>query len=145
MYFEKGKTIPLSFSSHDSETVTTTVVNVLIEDGKEQAAVVLQGDTVNAELLSMRFESPSAVVLSYSGIIVPKDAVRVQRNVTEEGYSENQRIVYALLGKTVRTRKLDIIYENDEIVVSRPSEESGYVSAYDQVIIKGRELNDTTQ
>lgn len=144
-YFEKGKTIPLSFSSHDSETVTTTVVNVLIEDGKEQAAVVLQGDTVNAELLSMRFESPSAVVLSYSGIIVPKDAVRVQRNVTEEGYSENQRIVYALLGKTVRTRKLDIIYENDEIVVSRPSEESGYVSAYDQVIIKGRELNDTTQ
>ncbi len=144
-YFKKGKSIPLSFASHNSQTVDTTVENILIEEGKETAVVVFKGDTVNAELLSMRFETPSASVFSYSGIIVPKEAVRIERNVNEEGYSENQKIVYALLGKTVRSRKLDIIYEDENVVVSRPSEVSGYVSAYDQVIIKGRELNDTTQ
>ncbi len=144
-YFQKGQSVPLSFASHNSQTADTTVEKIIAEDEKETAVVVFKGDTVNAELLSMRFETPVASVFSYSGIIVPKEAVRIERNVNEEGYSENQKIVYALLGKTVRSRKLDIIYEDENVVVSRPSEVGGYVSAYDQVIIKGRELNDTTQ
>ena len=50
--------------------------------------------------------------------------------------------VYTLLGKTQRFKKVDIIYEDEFIVISKQTENSDYVSVYDQVIIKGKNLND---
>ena len=60
----------------------------------------------------------------------------------DEGNTVQEKVVYAVFGKSARARRLDIVYEDDDVIISNATGQSGYISAYDQVIIKGKELND---
>ena len=51
--------------------------------------------------------------------------------------------VYVQLGNVVRFKKVDIVYSDDSLVLSKKKEgESGYVCLYDEVIIEGTDLYD---
>jgi hypothetical protein len=45
--------------------------------------------------------------------------------------------VYVLVGESTEFRKLDIIYEDEDFYLSRLNAGSGYVSLYDDIIVKG--------
>lgn len=45
--------------------------------------------------------------------------------------------VYVLVGESAEFRKLDIIYEDEEFCLSRMDAGTGYVSLYDDIIVKG--------
>ena len=94
------------------------------------------------DFLTMRFENPRVQTVSYSGIVIPKEAVRIRTATDEEGNTVQEKVVYAMFGNSARARSLDIIYEDDDVIISNATGQSGYISAYDQVIIKGKELND---
>ncbi|WMJ23109.1 HlyD family efflux transporter periplasmic adaptor subunit [Paludicola sp. MB14-C6] len=132
--FAKGQAVTLKFSSKVSKKVTATVVDVISEKDNKKSVVVFTGNFFDEDISTMRFEKPKAIMKSYSGIQIPKEAIRVENG---------KKGVYTLLGKTVRFRLVDPVYEDNDILVSKSNSDTKYVSVYDKVITKGKDLHET--
>lgn len=147
-----GQKVNITFSSKTVKSFDVTVSQIIAEKNNSKSVLVLYSNYIDESLMSMRFEKPQATLSTYTGVVVPKEAVRmsnVTKTVVNEATKEESTVetqvkgVYTMLGKTVRFKELDIIYEDDYVVVSKPNENAGYVSVYDKVIIKGKNLNET--
>ena len=123
-----------------------TVQRIITERNNEKAVVIFESDYLDEDLITMRFESPQVILGTHSGIIIPKQAIRMENMTNEDGSSSMVKGVYTQLGKTVRFKKVDPVYEDDYVLVSKPNiDATQYVSIYDQVIVKGKNLNETTR
>ena len=140
--FKEGATETFSFAAAAGKETSVTVERIITEENAEKAVVIFSGMDMDNDFLTMRFENPRVQTVSYSGIVIPKEAVRIRTATDEEGNTVQEKVVYAMFGNSARARSLDIIYEDDDVIISNATVQSGYISAYDQVIIKGKELND---
>lgn len=140
--FKEGNTMTLTFTASSVKETSVTVERLITEENAEKAVVIFSGMDMDSDFLTMRFESPRVLISSYSGIVIPKEALRIRTTTDDEGNIVQEKVVYAMLGKSARARSLDIVYEDDDVIISNATGQSGYISAYDQVIIKGKELND---
>ena len=140
--FKEGATETFSFAAAAGKETSVTVERIITEENAEKAVVIFSGMDMDNDFLTMRFENPRVQTVSYSGIVIPKEAVRIRTATDEEGNTVQEKVVYAMFGNSARARSLDIIYEDDDVIISNATGQSGYISAYDQVIIKGKELND---
>ena len=52
---------------------------------------------------------------------------------------DGQTGVYINSGRVVRFRKIDIVYSTDDYVISKMSDEDGFLQLYDEVIIEGKD------
>ena len=100
--------------------------------------VTLQGDTVSAYLLNARVQTAEILVTTYNGLKIPKEALR---------FPDNQMGVYVLLGDKMYFRKVDVIYETTDYVLSRTyykgdPDGAEFVKLYDTIIVKGKDLYD---
>ena len=140
--FKEGATETFSFAAAAGKETSVTVERIITEENAEKAVVIFSGMDMDNDFFTMRFENPRVQTVSYSGIVIPKEAVRIRTATDEEGDTVQEKVVYAMFGNSARARSLDIIYEDDDVIISNATGQSGYISAYDQVIIKGKELND---
>ncbi len=144
--FRKGRSLHLKFDSKSTRTIPVTVQRIITERNNEKAVVIFESDYLDEDLITMRFESPQVILGTHSGIIIPKQAIRMENMTNEDGSSSMVKGVYTQLGKTVRFKKVDPVYEDDYVLVSKPNiDATQYVSIYDQVIVKGKNLNETTR
>lgn len=144
--FRKGRSLHLKFDSKSTRTIPVTVQRIITERNNEKAVVIFESDYLDEDLITMRFESPQVILGTHSGIIIPKQAIRMENMRNEDGSSSMVKGVYTQLGKTVRFKKVDPVYEDDYVLVSKPNiDATQYVSIYDQVIVKGKNLNETTR
>ena len=100
--------------------------------------VCLEGDTINAYLLGTRVQSADIVVTTYSGLKIPKEALR---------FPDNQMGVYVILGDKMYFRKIEQIYETTDYILSRTyykgdTDGAEFVKLYDTIIVKGKDLYD---
>ena len=100
--------------------------------------VTLQGETVSAYLLNARVQTAEILVTTYNGLKIPKEALR---------FPDNQMGVYVLLGAQMYFRKVDVIYETTDYVLSRTyykgdPDGAEFVKLYDTIIVKGKDLYD---
>lgn len=145
--YKKNQEIKIKFNSKSVREITASIEDIITQKDSETAVVVFKSFYLDEDLINMRFETPKAVISSYTGVIIPKEAIRVQDGVKDAETGEvldRVKGVYTLLGKTARFKKVDVIYEDERILISKQSEKSDYVSVYDQVIIKGKNLNADT-
>ena len=140
--FKEGNVMTLRFTAASVKSASATVERILTEEEAEKAVVIFSGMDMDSDFLTMRFETPRVLISSYSGIVIPKEAIRIRTTTDDEGNAVQEKVVYAMFGKSARVRSLDIVYEADDVIISSATGQSGYISAYDQVIIKGKELND---
>lgn len=140
--FKEGNVMTLRFTAASVKSASATVERILTEEEAEKAVVIFSGMDMDSDFLTMRFETPRVLISSYSGIVIPKEAIRIRTTTDDEGNAVQEKVVYAMFGKSARVRSLDIVYEDDDVIISSATGQSGYISAYDQVIIKGKELND---
>lgn len=147
----EGKSIQLTFNSKTTKTIDTVVENIITLKDSKKSVVILYSNYIDSDIMSMRFEKPQATLSSYSGIVIPKEAIRVktvQKTIINEETKaktvEDVQVkgVYVMLGKTVRFKELNIVYEDKYVVVSQQNVSADYVSVYDKVIIKGKDLNE---
>lgn len=148
--FDKGKTLKLKFNSKTTKEITVSVSQVIIEKNNENSVVVFESNILDGDFATMRFEKPKAILNRYNGILIPKEAIRFEKTmqtVIDEETQESKQIekeskgVYTLLGKTVRFKPINVLYEDEYYVVAEISNNSNYVSIYDKVILKGKDLN----
>lgn len=116
----------------DRAKIEATVESISEEqDGKR--VVVFSCEKATSDYFLYRTADVKLVINTYTGIRIPKDAVRFLNNV---------RGVYAKAGNQITFKKIDVIYEGDDYAICNPSSENTQLSEYDQVVTKGDDLYD---
>lgn len=141
---EQGRSFPIVFDSMPGRSVTVKPERVGEErDGRFVA--VFRGNTLDKDLINLRFESAQLLWQEYTGVLIPKKAIRMRQPEPESGsedtYLPQVKGVYVMYGKTVRFRQVDVLYEDETYIISR-IHASGYVNAYDSVVVEGKGLDE---
>jgi hypothetical protein len=90
---------------------------------------------MNPDVASLRHETAEIVIASHTGLKIPSSALRVN--------DDGEKGVYVLSGNIAKFRKVNIVYSEDDFVLSRTEEgQEGYVRLYDNIITEGKDLYD---
>lgn len=133
-----GQDLSVSFTQASLES-PATVISVSKERDDDTALVVLEGSVFGSEMVSMR-EQPVEIILgTYTGLKVPKAAVRV--NTASDG--KETTVVFIQSGSLVKTKNITdrVLFEADDYYVVRQgaTDIDGLV-VKDQIIIRGKNL-----
>ena len=141
--YKTGDTLTLKFTSA-SETASGKITSV--NDEGTQSIVCITCEEMNYNLVQHRTENVELIKGEYQGIRVPRQALHF-RSLTEEVKDEETgkitqvtnkyRGVYVLDGEQPEFRKLDVIYEGTDYVISAQRPEKSYLALYDSIITKG--------
>ncbi len=138
---EKGTNLRLRFPQVD-EDVAVTVHDIRQPDGSSEALLILSGMGVTPELVTMRCQSAEVIRSSYTGIRVPKTAVKIG---TDKQGNPKQG-VYILTGSMSRFKQIDVLYEGSDYYIVRQGtgkeKDRENLVAGDNIIVKGRGLDD---
>ena len=123
-----------------------TVASITTENG-ETAGVVLKSGLMNSEIANLRKEKIVVTLKEYSGLKIPKEAVRKEIKTVKnnDGTEAEKEVmgVYILYGQVVRFRTINALYSDaDYVIAENDTEDKGSISLYDMIITKGRELYD---
>lgn len=72
-------------------------------------------------------QSAELIFDEYQGLKVPRSAIRFQGD---------QKGVYVILGKDVTFKKINVIYEGDDYVLSENTSNEDYLLLYDQILLE---------
>ena len=90
---------------------------------------MISSDKLTFELVQHRVERVQMVVSEYNGVYVPRSAIRFN--------SDGEKGVYVLMGQNIVFKKLDIIFEGEDFILSSNTGASDYVLLYDDIITEG--------
>lgn len=116
-----------------SDNVKAKIEKISAPDENNKSVIVLACDDMSPEMTKSRTADIRIVLCEYEGIKVPRNAIR---------FIDGQKGVYVTLGENFEFKKLDIIYENDQYVVSKKQTKDGYLELYDDVITGGLKESD---
>lgn len=143
--YELGDEVTLKFTS-TSDIVTGEIVKIDSSSGDAQTMIVVRCEELTYDLVQHRTEQVEIIRGQYKGIMVPRRALHF-KELTEEVedpetglismVTTNYRGVYVLNGEQPEFRKLDVIYEGNDYVISAETTQSGYLLLYDAIITKG--------
>ena len=116
----------VSLKLNSSRTVYDCTVASVKTVG-ENMIVVLDCDRVDQTLVGQRALSAKLIFDEYQGIRVPRSALRFQGD--DKG-------VYVMLGKDISFKKINVIYEGDDFVLSENTSDEEYLLLYDQILLE---------
>jgi len=127
-----GRSYTVDFKYSEARDVPAKVDRILVSEDGTFAAVVLRFERMNNAVALLRNEDVMIKFSNYRGIKVDKTALRLK---------DGELGVFIKYGSLVQFRKVDIIYEDEDYVLSSVTEgSSSYLSLYDEVIIQGKNL-----
>ena len=136
--YQTGDRVTLKFSS-TSETVTGTVTMVTPDPPDPTKTVIgITCRSMTYDLVQHRTETVEIIRGEYQGIMVPKDALHFRQITNEEtGETENVRGVYILNGEQPEFRRVKVVYEAGDYLISAQTTDSDCLHLYDSIIMKG--------
>ncbi len=143
--FQVGDRATLYLSA-SSANARVTVSELRPGEKPDETMIVLYCENMTSDFVQHRIERVRLVKGEYNGVKVPRTAIRfkdVEESTTNVLTGEvtttmvNYRGVYVLDGEEVIFRKLDVIYEGDDYVLSSLNKNSSYLQLYDSVITEG--------
>lgn len=134
--FNVGQSVTVKLSS-TPDTVDAVVEDIIESDNPDESIIIISCEKLNSNLVQYRTERVELILNDFSGIKVSRDAIRFNK--------DNEKGVYILLGQKIAFKKLDVIFECDDYLLSRVTSDTDYLSIYDDVIIKGEIPADVTE
>lgn len=128
---EIGKTVNLRFSFNGDEKTEMTVKKMVYDEAEQNAIIFLSCDLMSEYISSARYYEASVIFKSYSGLKIAKSAERIL---------DGERGVYIKLGNQIKFKKLNVIYENKDYLVTSTSSDNSFVRLYDEVVVEGKDL-----
>lgn len=126
--FKLGSNVTVKLPS-TRDTIKAKIEDIIETDSPEKSILVLSCDKLNYNLVQYRTERIEIILNDFSGIKVPRSAIRFNK--------QNELGVYILEGQRVTFKKLDVIFECDDYLLSGITSDSDYISVYDEIIISG--------
>ena len=131
----KGAEFDMMINSSNS-TYTVTVDSVKPAEDDDKIIVVFSCDKLDDALLSSRVQSSTIIFDKYSGVKVPRKAIR---------FKNGQKGVYVLLGQKTIFKKIDVIYEDEskDYVISKNTSDDNYLLLHDQILLEVVDSNES--
>nr|WP_297172435.1 HlyD family efflux transporter periplasmic adaptor subunit [uncultured Agathobaculum sp.] len=138
---QEGQNLRVQFTQASFET-TVSVYSVIREHRSDTALLILEGTEFNSEIVSMRQQPIEIILATYSGLRVPKEAVRMTSYTDSDGNTVQQQGVYILSGAVQKFKIIsDPLYETEDFyVVEQSSTNVEMLVEQDQIIVHGRNL-----
>ncbi len=132
---ERGSYVTVIFGNSQVEELRMKIEAINQSEGSDILTVVLSSNIMNEEIAALRVEAVKIRVDSLSGIAVDRMALRTVDGV---------KGVYVKEGNLVNFKKVEIIYSDENIVLSEPQAlDSSYLAVYDEMILEGTDLYDS--
>lgn len=130
-----------------SNTVDGVIYDVRETKNPAENIVIIKCDELTYDLVQHRTERIEMISGEFEGIKVPRKAIRFldldnQLVVDEKtGEESRQKInckgVYVKMGERISFKKLDVIYEGSDYVLSTLNAGDGYLALYDDIVVEG--------
>lgn len=124
-YFVNEKLV-FSFASSNAKH-TVTVESITPTGNGNEAIIVLSCEELDSEIASSRIQEADLVFNEYTGLRVPREAIRFVNDV---------KGVYVIVGERTEFKKLDVIYEGDDYVLSANISDDDFLNLYDRIILE---------
>lgn len=134
--FDNISSVKISVPGKQNTPLSATVEEVAPDKDNGLAKIVLQCQTINAEVLSFGQETAQIDLKTYEGIRIDKEALHIV---------DGQRGVYVKYGNLQRFLKITTLYENDSYILIPENGKIGTdneVRLYDEIIVQGTDLQD---
>ena len=134
--FDNISSVKISVPGKQNTPLSATVEEVALDKDNGIAKIVLQCQTINAEVLSSGQETAQIDLNTYEGIRIDKEALHIV---------DGQRGVYVKYGNLQRFLKITTLYENDSYILIPENGKIGTdneVRLYDEIIVQGTDLQD---
>ncbi len=141
-----GDYVELKFDS-SNEVYDAVITDIRDEGDPAKSVIIIQCSRFSEELVSHRAEKCELIKGEYHGLKVPREAIRFveekQQTTGEDGEvvaesSSSLKGVYILKGEQKLFKKIDVIYEGSDYVLSKAHEEdSSYLALYDDIMTEG--------
>ncbi len=132
-HLTQGETVKLRFAQV-SQDVQASVTSIRDDVDSGDTLVIFQSQDMNKDLISMRKQVATVVVASYSGLKVPKSAVRMQ---------DDEMGVYVLSNDVARYKKIEPLFEGNEFyIVEQNVTGNDSLVAGDDIIVEAKDLDD---
>ncbi len=137
--------VRLKFQS-TSDEVWGTITDIRETKTKGKSIVVVKCSDITYDLVQHRTERVEMVRGEFEGIKVSRKAIRFkdieETYVDEETGVTMKRVVnckgvYVKLGEQINFKRLDVVYEGDNFVLSSMNAGTDYVSLYDDIVVEG--------
>lgn len=147
-----GDSVELKFNS--SEEKIDAVISDIRDGGSSSLSIIIiECSHFSKELVEHRVETCELIKGEHRGLKVPREAIRFddieQQTTNSEGEPDgtaivNTKGVYILKGEQVLFKKIDVIYEGSDYVLSDVhKDDPSYLALYDDIMTEteGGELN----
>lgn len=134
--FDNISSVKISVPGKQNTPLSATVEEVAPDKDNGIAKIVLQCQTINAEVLSFGQETAQIDLKTYEGIRIDKEALHIV---------DGQRGVYVKYGNLQRFLKITTLYENESYILIPENGKIGTdneVRLYDEIIVQGTNLQD---
>ena len=134
--FDNISSVKIGVPGKQNTPLSATVEEVAPDKDNGLAKIVLQCQTINAEVLSFGQETAQIDLKTYEGIRIDKEALHIV---------DGQRGVYVKYGNLQRFLKITTLYENDSYILIPENGKIGTdneVRLYDEIIVQGTNLQD---
>lgn len=164
-----GDDVKLRFDS-SSDMFDAVIYDVRSEGDPAKSIIILKCDQFNYELVQHRVEKCELIKLVngksvFHGLKVPRQAIRFMDPKDDESEGDNNESsepastgsyiteaatnykgikgVYILKGEQVTFKKIDVIYEGSDYILSEVhDDDSSYLALYDDILIEGVDADD---
>lgn len=122
--------VKLKFQS-TSDTADGIIYDIRETKNSSESIIIIRCDELTYDLVQNRTERVDMISGEYEGIKVPRKAIRFQ----------DGKGVYVKLGERISFKKIDVIYEGGDYVLSSLNAGDGYLSLYDDIVVEGVDAN----
>lgn len=131
--FITENTYSMSISS-SSKDYSVYIESMQPTGNVDEYIIILSCDEMDEALVKNRVERVEIDFGDYTGLKVPRDAIR---------FLDGEKGVYVMQGQTVKFKKISVIYEGDDFVLSENTSDPEYLNLYNEILLEpiDNELN----
>lgn len=133
---EKASSITASFTTLGIRDIPFTLYKTIElpdsapNDSEAPVAVIFSSSYMNAGLSAIRVQNVELSMRTYTGLRVSKSAIR---------FKDGVKGVYVEVGNSLKFKAIedDVLYEESDYLLVRPSDSSSGLQQYDRVVMQG--------
>lgn len=132
--YKEGDAVKIETTIKASPVLSCIIEKINISKVSDRAVIVFSCNEMNKELAAMRSGPMTVVSKEYSGLKIPKKALRVV---------DSQRGVYVVNGMQINFVPVNILYSTDAFIIcEKQNDNDNVLKLYDSVVVKGKKLYD---
>ena len=143
-----GDEIKLRFDSA-AESYPAVIADIR-EEAEDRSVVIIYCDKFNYELVQHRAEIVEVIKGDCTGLKVPREAIRFADVTTSEDDGNGNvtektvkcKGVYIRKGEQILFKRIEVVYEGSDYVLSKQMNDDDYLSLYDDILIEEVEKNE---